>query len=172
MTSTKNESKDPEGQRSSPRRNDKADDVRRDWRLETLDRVRTLISKADPAMIEEVKWRKPTRPEGVSVWSHAGIICTGETYRDKVKITFAKGALIDDPAGLFNSSLEGSTRRAIDLREGDKIDGRGLQALIRAAAAVNTAAADSAVSRRARSPAAATGRPRTSVPVPKKPRRA
>jgi hypothetical protein len=103
-----------------------------DWRGETLARIRTLIKQADPEVIEEWKWR------GVPVWSHAGIICTGETYKSVVKMTFAKGASLDDPSGLFNSSLEGNTRRAIDLREGDKIDERALKALIRAALAHNT----------------------------------
>jgi hypothetical protein len=103
-----------------------------DWRGETLARVRKLIRAADPEVVEEWKWR------GVPVWSHAGIICTGETYKDVVKLTFAKGASLDDPSGLFNSSLEGNTRRAIDLHEGDKIDERALKALIRAAAALNT----------------------------------
>src|SRR6478735_1260453 len=98
-----------------------------DWRGETLARVRNLIKHADPDVIEEWKWR------GVPVWSHAGIICTGETYKSVVKMTFAKGASLDDPSGLFNSSLEGNTRRAIDLREGDTIDEDALKALIRAA---------------------------------------
>jgi hypothetical protein len=103
-----------------------------DWRGETLARVRLLIKHADPEVLEEWKWR------GVPVWSHAGIICTGETYRNVVKMTFARGASLEDPSGLFNSSLEGNTRRAIDFHEGDKIDERALQALIRAAVALNT----------------------------------
>jgi hypothetical protein len=103
-----------------------------DWRGETLARVRSLIKQADPDVVEEWKWR------GVPVWSHAGIICTGETYKTVVKMTFAKGASLDDPAGLFNSSLEGNTRRAIDFHEGDKIDEKALTALIRAAVALNT----------------------------------
>jgi hypothetical protein len=103
-----------------------------DWRGETLARVRTLIKQADPEVVEEWKWR------GVPVWSHAGIICTGETYKSVVKMTFAKGASLEDPSGLFNSSLEGNTRRAIDLHEGDKIDEKALKALIRAAVALNT----------------------------------
>jgi hypothetical protein len=102
-----------------------------DWRGETLARVRTLIKQADPEVVEEWKWR------GVPVWSHAGIICTGETYRNVVKMTFAKGASLDDPSGLFNSSLEGNTRRAIDLHEGDEIDEKALKALVRAAVALN-----------------------------------
>ena len=111
-----------------------------DWRGETLARVRTLIHEADPDVVEEVKWRKPSNAGGVPVWSHDGIICTGETYKDKVKLTFAKGASLADPSGLFNSSLEGNARRAIDLREGDKIDATALKALIRAAVALNTSA--------------------------------
>jgi hypothetical protein len=103
-----------------------------DWRGKTLARIRFLIKQADPEVVEEWKWR------GVPVWSHAGIICTGETYKSVVKMTFAKGASLEDPSGLFNSSLEGSTRRAIDLREGDKIDERALKALIRAALTLNT----------------------------------
>ena len=110
-----------------------------DWRGETLARVRTLIREADPEVVEEVKWRKPSNSMlGVPVWSHAGIICTGETYKTVVKLTFAKGASLEDPSGLFNSSLEGNTRRAIDFHEGDKIDEKALKALIRAAVALNT----------------------------------
>jgi hypothetical protein len=103
-----------------------------DWRGETLARLRALIKQADPEVVEEWKWR------GVPVWSHAGIICTGETYKNVVKMTFAKGASVADPSGLFNSSLEGNTRRAIDFHEGDKIDEKALKALIRAAVALNT----------------------------------
>jgi hypothetical protein len=103
-----------------------------DWRGETLARVRSLIKQADPEVVEEWKWR------GVPVWSHAGIICTGETYKAVVKMTFAKGASLEDPSGLFNASLEGNTRRAIDLHEGDRIDEKALKALIRAAVARNT----------------------------------
>ena len=110
-----------------------------DWRGETLAWVRALIKEACPQVVEEVKWRKPSNAMlGVPVWEHAGIICTGETYKDKVKLTFAKGAALRDPAGLFNASLEGNVRRAIDIHEGDKIDEKALQALIRAAAALNT----------------------------------
>jgi hypothetical protein len=109
-----------------------------DWRAATLDRVRKLIREADPEVVEEVKWRKPSNPAGVPVWSHDGMICTGETYKDKVKLTFAKGASLADPRGLFNSSLEAGTRRAIDIHEGDKIDEKALKALIRAAVALNT----------------------------------
>jgi len=103
-----------------------------DWRGETLARLRSLIEQAEPEVIEEWKWR------GVPVWSHAGMICTGETYKNLVKMTFAKGASLEDPSGLFNASLEGSTRRAIDFHEGDKIDEKALKALIRAAVALNT----------------------------------
>ena len=102
-----------------------------DWRGETLARLRSLIKQADPEVVEEWKWR------GVPVWSHAGLICTGETYKSVVKMTFARGASLADPSGLFNSSLEGNTRRAIDFREGDKIDEGALKALIRAAVALN-----------------------------------
>ena len=105
-----------------------------DWRGETLARIRSLIKQADPEVVEEWKWR------GVPVWSHAGIICTGETYKNVVKMTFAKGASLEDPSRLFNSSLEGNTRRAIDFHEGDAIDDKALQALIRAAVALNTSA--------------------------------
>jgi hypothetical protein len=104
----------------------------RDWRGETLARIRALIKQADPAVVEEWKWR------GVPVWEHDGIICTGETYKAVVKTTFARGASLEDPAGLFNASLEGSTRRAIDFHEGDKIDEKALKALIREAVALNT----------------------------------
>jgi hypothetical protein len=109
-----------------------------DWRGETLARVRILINQADPEVIEEVKWRKPSNPAGVPVWSHAGMICTGETHKNVVKMTFAKGTSLEDSSGLFNSSLEGYTRRAIDFHEGDKIDEKALKALIRAAVALNT----------------------------------
>jgi hypothetical protein len=112
-----------------------------DWRGETLARVRKLIKEADPEMVEEVKWRKPSNSmRGVPVWSHAGIICTGETYKSVVKMTFAKGASLKDPSGLFNASLEGNVRRAIDIHEGDKIDEKALKALIRAAVALNISA--------------------------------
>jgi hypothetical protein len=108
-----------------------------DWRGETLARVRAIIREADPEVTEAVKWRKPSNPAGVPVWEHAGILCTGETYKDKVKLTFARGAALEDPSGLFNSSLEGNTRRAIDIREGDEIDEAALKALVRAAVALN-----------------------------------
>ena len=108
------------------------------WRGETLARVRVLIKEADPEVVEEVKWRKPSNAMlGVPVWEHDGIICTGETYKNYVKLTFAKGASLKDPSGLFNSSLDGNARRAIDFHEGDKIDEKALKALIRAAVALN-----------------------------------
>ena len=110
-----------------------------DWRGETLSKVRGIIREADPHVVEEWKCVKPTNP-GTPVWSHDGIICTGETYKNAVKMTFAKGASLEDPSGLFNASLEGNTRRAIDLHEGDEIDARALKALIRAAVALNTSA--------------------------------
>jgi hypothetical protein len=108
-----------------------------DWRGEVLACVRRLIHEADHAVVEEVKWRNPTNPSGVAVWSHGEILCTGETYRDKVKLTFAKGAALADPARLFNASLDGNARRAIDLREGDQIDAEAFKALIGAAVALN-----------------------------------
>jgi hypothetical protein len=108
-----------------------------DWRGETFARVRALIREADPELVEAVKWRKPSNPAGVPVWEHDGMICTGEVYRDKVKLTFAKGASLADPTGLFNSSLDGNTRRAIDISEGDRIDEEALRALVRLAVAFN-----------------------------------
>ncbi len=110
-----------------------------DWRGEMLAHVRKLIHEADPEVVEDMKWQKPSNPAGVPVWSHTGILCTGEIYMDKVKLTFAKGASLSDPSGLFNASLEGNARRAIDIRHGDQIDGEALKALIRAAVASNTA---------------------------------
>jgi hypothetical protein len=111
-----------------------------DWRGETLARIRGIIKQADPEVIEEVKWRKPSNAMlGVPVWEHDGIICTGETYKTAVKLTFARGAALADPSGLFNSSLEGNVRRALDIHEGDKINEKALKALIRAAVALNTA---------------------------------
>ena len=109
-----------------------------DWRGETLSRVRAIVREADPDVVEEWKWAKATSP-GTPVWSHDGIICTGETYKNAVKMTFAKGASLEDPSGLFNASLEGNTRRAIDIHEGEEIDVEALKALIRAAVALNTA---------------------------------
>ena len=110
-----------------------------DWRGAALAQVRRLIHEADPDVVEEVKWRKPSNPAGVPVWDHDGMICTGEIYRDKVKLTFARGAALGDPSRLFNSSLAGGTRRAIDIREGDRIDEKALKALIRGAVALNVA---------------------------------
>ena len=103
------------------------------WRAAILARVRELIQEAAPDAVEEVKWRKPSNPAGVPTWSHNGLLCTGETYKDKVKVTFAQGASIPDPAGLFNAGLDGNVRRAIDFREGDKIKATAFKALIRAA---------------------------------------
>jgi hypothetical protein len=108
-----------------------------DWRGELLARLRALIKQADPEVVEECKWKKASNPLGVPVWSHDGIICTGETYKNAVKLTFAKGAFLDDRAGLFNSSLEGNLRRAIDFHEGDMVDDKALKALIRAAVTLN-----------------------------------
>jgi hypothetical protein len=108
-----------------------------DWRAETLNRMRALILEADPQIVEERKWVKPTKPLGVPVWSHDGIVCTGETYQKVVKLTFMRGASLPDPTGLFNSSLEGGTRRALDIPEGGKIDARAFKALIKAAVAEN-----------------------------------
>ena len=109
-----------------------------DWRGRMLARLRALVKAADPEVVEEWKWVKPTNP-GTPVWSHGGMICTAETYKSMVKMTFAKGASLEDPSGLFNSSLEGNTRRAIDFHEGDKIDEKALKALVRSAVALNTA---------------------------------
>jgi hypothetical protein len=111
-----------------------------DWRGETLENVRSLIKKADPEVVEEWKWVKRTNP-GTPVWSHNGGICTGETYKSVVKLTFFKGAQLKDPSGLFNASLEGNVRRAIDLREGDELDGAAFRALIREAVALNESSA-------------------------------
>jgi hypothetical protein len=108
-----------------------------DWRGATLARLRRLIQEADPEVVETVKWRKPSNPLGVPVWEHGGIICTGETYKDKVKLTFARGASLDDPSGLFNASLDGGTRRAIDFQEGDDLDEPAFKALITEAVALN-----------------------------------
>ena len=113
-----------------------------DWRGEMFSRLRALIKQADPEMIEERKWRKPSNGmAGVPVWSHNGIVCTGETYKNAVKMTFAKGADLKDPSGLFNSSLEGNVRRAIDFHQGDKLDEKALKALIQAAVALNKSSA-------------------------------
>jgi hypothetical protein len=132
MKATKNDSKAGKGGASPSQLIDARIKELGDWRGEMLARIRMLIKQADPEVVEEWKWR------GVPVWSHAGIICTGETYKNAVKMTFAKGASLEDPSRLFNSSLEGNTRRAIDFHEGDKIDEKALKALIRAAVALNT----------------------------------
>jgi hypothetical protein len=112
-----------------------------EWRGAILARLRRLIKEADPNVVETVKWRKPSNPLGVPVWEHDGIICTGETYKDKVKLTFARGASLDDPSGLFNASLDAGTRRAIDFRESDEVDENAFKALIREAVALNGARA-------------------------------
>jgi len=139
MRKSKTGSKEGQGGDSPSRLIDARIAALSDWRGETLGRVRKLIKEADPDVVEEVKWRKPSNAmRGVPVWSHDGIICTGETYKNAVKMTFAKGASLKDPSGLFNASLEGNTRRAIDFHEGDKIDEKALKALIRAAVALNT----------------------------------
>jgi hypothetical protein len=109
-----------------------------DWRGEMLARLRTLIKQADPEVVEEVKWRKPSNPAGVPVWSHDGIICTGETYKNHVRLTFGKGASLKDPKALFNSGLKGNALRAIVIHEGDEIDDKAFKALIRAAVSLNT----------------------------------
>ena len=108
-----------------------------DWRGATLGKLRALILDADPEMVEEVKWRKPSNPAGVPIWSHDGMVCTGEVYKDHVKLTFAQGAALKDPTQLFNASLDAGTRRAIDLQEGAGVDAKAFQALIRAAVALN-----------------------------------
>jgi hypothetical protein len=123
----------------------------RDWRGETLGRLRALIHEADPDIVEEVKWVKPSNPAGVPTWSHDGIVCTGEVYKSTVKLTFANGASVEDPAGLFNSSLGGNTRRAIDIHEGEQVDERAFKALVRAAADLNADRAEArAKAKRAR----------------------
>ena len=127
----------PNEAQSASERTDKRIAELGDWRGETLSRMRELIKEADPDVVEEVKWVKRTNP-GTPTWSHDGIICTGETYKSVVKLTFAKGASLKDPAKLFNSSLEGNTRRAIDIQEGEKVDAGAFKALIRAAVALNT----------------------------------
>ena len=124
-----------------------------DWRGEMLARLRKLIKQADPGVVEEVKWRKPSNMLGVPVWEHDGIICTGETYKDKVKLTFAQGASLEDPSGLFNSSLDGGTRRAIDFHEDDGIDEEAFKALVRTAVALN-------MEKRAARPARSQKRPK------------
>jgi hypothetical protein len=131
-----NKSSSSEGESASERIDEMIADVG-DWRGETLSRMRKLVKDADPDVVEEVKWVKPTNP-GTPTWSHDGIICTGETYKSVVKLTFAKGASLKDPAKLFNSSLGGNTRRAIDIHEGEKVDAGAFKALIRAAVALNS----------------------------------
>ena len=140
MKKTSNGSTQEDGGASASRLIDARISELDDWRGETLARVRLLVRQADPEVVEEWKW-------GVPVWSRAGIICTGETYKKAVKLTFAKGAFLDDPSGLFNSSLEGNTRRAIDIHEGDTIDEKALKALIRAAVALNASAQAAAPAR-------------------------
>ncbi|MFA0813380.1 DUF1801 domain-containing protein [Microbulbifer epialgicus] len=109
-----------------------------DWRGKTLTHVRALISQAAPNVVEDIKWRKPSNPNGVPTWCHDGIICTGETYKDKVKLTFMKGAQLNDPCKIFNSGINGKTRRAIDIKEGDEINAEGFKQLIREAVALNS----------------------------------
>lgn len=140
VTMTKSSTTDENGGESSFALVDARIAALGDWRGVMLGWLRRLIKEADPDIVEQVKWRKPSNPMGVPVWEHAGIICTGETYKDKVKLTFAKGAALDDPSGLFNSSLEGNTRRAIDFHEGEGVDEAALKALVRAAVALNTSA--------------------------------
>jgi hypothetical protein len=137
MRKTKSGAKEAKGGVSPSRLIDARIKELGDWRGKTLAQIRSVIKQADPEVVEEWKWR------GVPVWSHAGIICTGETYKSVVKMTFAKGASLEDPSGLFNSSLEGNTRRAIDIHEGDKINEKALKALIRAAVTLNEADAKS-----------------------------
>ena len=126
-----------QGAESSSKPIDEGIDVPGDWRGELLSRLRALILEAEPEMTEERKWRKASNPAGVPTWSHNGLVCTGETYKNVVKMTFARGAGLDDPSGLFNSSLDGNTRRAIDFHQGEKIDEEALKALFRAAVTLN-----------------------------------
>jgi len=119
-----------------------------DWRGEMLSRLRALIKQADPEVVEERKWRKPSNPAGVPVWSHNGIICTGETYKNHVRLTFAKGASLKDPKGLFNSSLEGNALRAVVIHEGDEIDEEAFKGLVRAAIALNASSGKKAPKRK------------------------
>jgi hypothetical protein len=150
MKKTKSSSKEESGDSPSEQIDARIEDLN-DWRGDVIARVRKLIKQADPEVVEEVKWRKPSNSmRGVPVWSHDGILCTGETYKKAVKLTFAKGASLKDPSRLFNSSLEGGTRRAIDIHEGDEIDEKAFQALIRAAVAMNTSA--QATARHVRAP--------------------
>ena len=141
MTKAKGASNEGEGVETASRLIDARLAALGDWRGEALARLRTLIHEADPDVVEAVKWRKPSNGMlGVPVWEHDGIVCTGETYRDKVKLTFAHGAAIEDPSGLFNASLDGNTRRAIDIGEGVEIDGAAFKALFLAAVARNSSA--------------------------------
>ena len=146
-----------------PRTSQRSDQLNRKlggWREETLARMRALILEADPEMIEERKWKKPSNAmRGVPVWSHDGIVCTGETYRNVVKLTFARGASIPDPSGLFNASLEGGTRRAIDIHEGEKVDARAFKTLVKAAVARNTSSSKKATPRRAKPKLLSGGNP-------------
>ncbi len=149
----------------------RSSDARRDggvdWRVEMLARIREIIQQADPDAVEEVKWRKPSNPGGVPVWSREGIICTAETYKNAVKMTFAKGAKLEDPAGLFNSSLEGNTRRAIDFHEGDKINEKALKALIRAAVTLNVGGGGKPAPSASKSKTKTTASPKRSAKKPK-----
>ena len=139
MKKSKSGSKEEKGGDSPSRLIDARIKELGDWRGETLARVRRLIREADPDIVEDVKWRKPSNAmRGVPVWEHAGILCTGDAFKGYVKVTFAKGARLPDPSGLFNAGFRGGTMRAIDLHEGDKIDEKALKALIRAAVALNT----------------------------------
>jgi hypothetical protein len=139
VTASKRESLSvPKARSSASKRVDAKIAALGDWRGDTLVRLRKIIKQADPDVVEDVKWQKPSNPAGVPVWEHDGLICTGETYKDKVKLTFARGAALKDPAGLFNSSLDGNVRRAIDIREGETLDETAFKALIRAAVALNT----------------------------------
>lgn len=140
MTKTMNGASEDEGGTSASQLIDAKIKALGDWHGEMLARVRSLIKEADPDVIEALKWKKPSNPSGVPVWEHNGIICTGETYKAVVKLTFAKGAALEDPARLFNSSLEGNVRRAINLHEGEKINEKAFKALIRAAIALNASA--------------------------------
>lgn len=139
MPRNANTTKTPGARRSKP--GSTGDGASADWRIDALARIRALIAEADPGMVEERKWRKPSNPSGVPTWSHDGIVCTGETYRDKVKVTFARGAALPDPHRLFNAGHNGNTRRAIDIREGDQIDAAAFTALVRVAIDLNTSTA-------------------------------
>jgi hypothetical protein len=151
MKKSKNGAMEAKGETSPSRLIDARIAALGDWRGETLARVRWLIKEADPEVVEAVKWRKPSNAMlGVPVWEHAGIVCTGETYKAVVKLTFAKGAALKDPCGLFNASLDGNVRRAIDIHAGDKIDERAFKALVRAAVALNMSARAAARPVRAR----------------------